>query len=120
MKWCLYKKDDPNTWPKIDCPMVVYFPESDLLTIDVYWDNEDQYFADEYGILDFDFYYAYIGHVPCGYKTHKVLKCVDDIACKIGCNDDGYCMYDYYKCEQQREENEYEIEEKRIWKEFDE
>ena len=124
MKWCLYKKDDPNTWPKIDCPLLVYggapFYRDVLDTVD--WDNTSKSFVwQNERVLSFDeCYYAYIGHIPCGYKTHKVIKCANDISCTIGCNDDGYCMYDYYKCEQQREENEYEIEEKRIWKEFDE
>lgn len=120
MKWHLYKKDDPSTWPQIDCPMLVYFPESGgSLTIDVYWNNEDQYFADEYGILDFDFYYAYIGYVPSGYKELYPTKCTCDKRCKYGFDDDGYCMSDRtFACEYKRDVAEYEIEEKRIWKEF--
>ena len=90
------------------------------MSLDFYWDNEEKYFVDDCGGLEADeCYYAYIGYVPSGYKTHKVTKCMDDSKCKIGCEDDGYCMYDFHKCEQQREVNEYTIEEKRIWKEFE-
>ena len=118
MKWNIYKQDDPNTWPKIDCPMLAYLPESGSVSV-CWWNDEDKCFDDTYGILDFDFYYAYIGYVPCGYKTHSVARCANDVGCMIGCADDGYCMYDY-NCEQRTEMNEYEIEEKRIWKEFGE
>ena len=24
MNWHLFRKDNPNTWPEIDCPMLVY------------------------------------------------------------------------------------------------
>lgn len=120
MKWHLYKADDPNTWPKIDCPMLVYFSDGGNLSLDCYWDNEENYFVDDYGCIEVDeCYYSYIGYVPSGYKTHKVLICTDDSNCKIGCDDDGYCMYDFYKCEQQKEVNEYEIELKPIWSEFE-
>lgn len=120
MKWHVYKKDDPNTWPQIDCPMVVYFAGSGGMSLDFYWDNEENYFVDDCGGLEVDeCYYAYIGYVPSGYKTHKVLRCMDDSNCKIGCEDNGYCMYDGVKCAQQREVNEYSITEKVIWKEFE-
>lgn len=122
MKWHVYKKDDPNTWPQIDCPMLVYggvpFYREVLDTVD--WDNVSKMFVWQKERLSFEeCYYAYIGYVPSGYKTRKVLKCMDDSNCKIGCEDDGYCMYDHCECEQQREVNEYSIEEKRIWKEFE-
>ncbi len=124
MKWSLYKRDDTNTWPQIDCPMVVYkeYGKNTTTIIVCTWDKQfDQFYEDgDSHYYNFDeCYYAYIGHVPSGYKTHRVLKCIDDISCKIGCNDDGYCMYGHCECEQQREVNEYEIEEKRIWKEFE-
>ena len=125
MKWHLYKKDDPNTWPKIDCPMVVYkeYSKDNVTIVVCTWDKKFNKFYEnaEHHYYNFsECYYAYIGYVPSGYKTHKVLKCMDDSNCKIGCCDDGYCMYDFCECEQQREINEYEIETMRIWKEFEE
>ena len=124
IKWTLYRKDDPSTWPKIDCPMLVYKcygENNEVLSICTWCTHFKQFYNKPNGhYYKYDeCYYAYIGHVPCGYITHKVLKCEDDIACKIGCSDDGYCMYEICDCEQQREVNEYEIEEKRIWKEFE-
>lgn len=123
MKWHLYKRDDINTWPQIDCPMVVYkeYGENNIEIMICAWDNLHSQFYEYNDDHYYNFaecYYSYIGYTPSGYKTHKVLKCMDDRNCKIGCEDDGYCLYDYFKCEQQREVNEYEIEKKRIWKEF--
>lgn len=124
MKWHLYKRDDTNTWPQIDCPMVVYKEYSED-TIDIIVCTWDQAFSKFYEDSDSHYYnfdecyYAYIGYVPRDYKTHKVLKCMDDSNCKIGCEDDGYCMYDHCECEQQRKINEYEVSTKRVWKEFD-
>lgn len=124
MKWHLYKKDDPNTWPQIDCPMVIYkeYSKNNTATIICTWSKQFYKFYDDVDHHYYNFgecYYAYIGYVPKGYKTHEVLKCKDDSNCKIGCNDDGYCMYDFYNCEQQVRMNEYSIEEKAIWKEFE-
>ena len=125
MKWHLYKKDDPNTWPRFDSPMVVWTGEK-LLLCD--WYNDERKMFDVLEVMDpicfeqlrhlTEFYYAYIAYVPYGYKTHKVIMCTDDSNCKIGCNDNGYCMYDEFECENQRKVNEYSIEEKLIWQEF--
>ena len=123
MKWHLYKRDDPSTWPTIDCPMVVYKSYSKnntTMTVCIWCKKFDKFYEKTDHYYNFnECYYAYIGYVPCGHKTHKLLKCIDDVACDIGCADDGYCMYNHFKCEQQKEVNEYEIEEKRIWKEFE-
>ena len=123
MNWHLYKKDDPNTWPQIDCPMVVYkeYGPKNITTIVCVWDKQRNAFYEKEDHHYYNFgecYYSRITHVPNGYKTHEVLMCADDSNCKIGCDDDGYCMYDFYNCEQQRRVNEYEIENKAIWKEF--
>ena len=123
MNWHLYKRDDPNTWPKIDCPMVVclYHPNGEMNLWICKWNRNNNWFIRE-EVVNFytkECYYAYIGYIPSGYKTHEVLKCMDDSNCKIGCEDNGYCMYYEFECEQQRKVNEYSIEEKRIWKEFE-
>jgi len=84
------------------------------------WDNKNEWFKiDNCAVVMTVCCYAYIGYAPSEYKTHEVLKCADDSNCKIGCEDDGYCMYDFCNCEQQRRVNEYTIEEKAIWKEFE-
>lgn len=124
MEWHLYKPNDPNTYPKIDCPMVIYFKscrsgEMGLRICKKYISGVGVFMLQDGGTICTECYYAYIGYLPSGYKTHEVLKCVDDSNCKIGCEDDGYCMYYEFECEQQRKVNEYSIEEKRIWKEFE-
>lgn len=121
MTWHVYRKDDPNSWPQIDCPMVIYW-NNKLMSCMYFWDNNKHCFVDDRNVGEWGFeecYYARITYVPKGYKTHEVLKCNDDSNCKIGCEDNGYCMYDEFECEQQRKENEYSIDNKRIWKEFE-
>ena len=125
MKWRLYKKNDPNTWPQIDCPMVVYYPfkqyhDSKPVIFIGNWDNDrKQFFTPKKWWDEEMFYYAYIGYVPSSHKAHDVLKCAGDNNCKMGGDDDGYCMYGFCNCEQQLDMREYSIEEKAIWKEFE-
>ena len=123
MEWHLYKRDDPNTWPQIDCPMVVclYYPNGKMnLWICKFNYAKNMFVREEVcTFVTEECYYAYIGYAPSGYKTHRNTKCTDDSNCRIGCCDDGYCMYDFCECEFQKEVDEYSIEEKRIWKEFD-
>lgn len=120
MDWKLYKKDDPNTWPQIDCPMIVYW-DGKIMSCVYSWDNDKHCFVDDRVIGNWDFeacYYLRITYVPNGYKTHETIKCGDDSSPRCSGEDDGYCMYDHCECQQQRKVNEYEIEMKRIWKEF--
>ena len=120
MNWHLYKKDDPNTWPQIDCPMIVYF-DGKIMSCVYSWDNNKHCFIDDRNIGNWSFeecYYSRIAYVPSGYKTHDTIKCGDDSRLRCSGEDDGYCMYDHFECQQQRKVNEYEIEMKRIWREF--
>ena len=124
MNWHVYKKEDPNTWPQIDCPMVVHggVPFYRNL-LDIFkWDNTAKNFIyyDKRVMSVEDCYYAYISHVPSGYKTCHPIICTCK-NCPEGYDDNGYCMdYDNeYACGYKQEVSEYSIEEKRIWKEFE-
>jgi hypothetical protein len=123
MKWHLYKKDDPNTWPQIDCPMVVYKGD-DALNVGIYrWSKQLTMFYDGKNsqlLCCQECYYAYVGYVPSGYKTlyPVICTCKD---CPEGYDDNGYCM-DYNNdcaCGHKKQKAEYSIEEQRIWKEFE-
>lgn len=125
MKWRLFRQDDPNTWPHIDCPMVIHTGwinenEPKLLQI-ARWDDKNKWFkVDSCAIVMTECCYAYISCVPSGYKTYYPIICTCK-DCSEGYDDNGYCM-DYdddYICGCKREVAEYEIEEKRIWKEFE-
>ena len=121
MKWHLYKKDDPNTWPKIDCPMVVclYHPNRDMNLWICKWNKDNNWFVRE-EVVNFyteECYYAYIGYVPNGYKTLYPTRCMKK-GIRCADEDDGYCMFES-PCEFAKEVPEYEIEKKRIWKEFE-
>ena len=125
MKWHLYRKDDPNTWPQIDCPMVVWTGEHILLCE---WYNDDRKMFDLAEEIDpifyeklrylTEFYYAYIGYVPNGYKTVYPIRCTQDKWCEEGYDDNGYCMAEDPQCKFAKVVPEYVIEEKAIWKEF--
>lgn len=125
MNWHLYKKDDPNTWPEIDCPMLVYDDEIDELYI-CKWNNDLNKFVDKNKKVIHHWkecYYQYIGYVPNGYKVCKTKKCgvYPETICQY--EDDGYCfdLPRHIKCKHIQEVNEYSLNEnKRIWKEFEE
>lgn len=124
MKWNLYNKDNPNTWPQIDCPMIIsLYDPSDKLNLRIWtWDNKKNCFIKENQFKFFtdECYYAYIGYVPSGYKTLYPVICTCE-SCPEGYDDNGYCM-DYDNdcaCGCKKEIAEYSIEEKRIWKEFE-
>ena len=120
--WRVYRKNDPNTWPVVDCPMLVYI-ENYLMLCE--WDNECERFNpynQEACLYCFDLtecYYKYIGYVPDGYKEIKTQKCSCTRRCEY--EDDGYCFdkaegVDRIFCE---EVTEYSLNDnKRIWKEF--
>ena len=124
MNWKLYRKDDPNTWPEIDCPILVY----DEVWCDFYickWNNELNRFVEPgRKILHYwkECYYQYIGYVPNGYKVCKTKKCGvwPDTRCEYA--DDGYC-FDLPRgitCKRMIEVTEYSLNDnKRIWKEFE-
>ena len=123
MNWYVFNREDPETWPELNCPMLVYYDLLDTLYI-CKWDNDINKFFEE---VDCDkrflhhfkeCFYSYIGYIPNGYKVLHPVRCLNDDNCKIGCADDGYCMYDFCKCEQQKVINEYVVDTKRIWKEF--
>ena len=122
MKWHVYKKDDPNTWPHIDCPMVLYggVPFYRNL-LDIFkWDNTAKNFiyCDKRVLSVDECYYAYIGYVPSGYKTLYLIKCMCEYDDRCTYEDDGYCMFKD-SCEFAKVVPEYVIEEKRVWKEFE-
>ena len=122
MKWHVFKNDDPSTWPQINCPMIVvreYSPINIHILICEWDDKLNKFIENKDHYYNFqECFYSYVGYIPSGYKTHHLIRCLNDNNCKIGCADDGYCMYDFCKCEQQSTVNEYEIETKRIWRDF--
>ena len=130
MKWHVFKKDDPSTYPEIDCPMLVCKYWGDDIDLEVHHFNNQLnkfYVRDcgHYKAYD-ECFYAYIGYVPRDYKVHNPIGCgyVDDhwgnYYCPCGFEDHGYCMCDDgFKCEHQVVRNEYEIVVRKIWKEFE-
>ena len=125
MKWHLFRQDDPNTWPQIDCPMVIHtgwLTENEPKPFQlVRWDKQNEWFKmDSCAVVMTECCYAYINYAPSGYKTSYPVICACG-NCPEGYDDDGYCM-DYDNncdCRYKKEIAEYAIEVKRIWKEFE-
>ena len=133
MNWHVYRKDDPSTWPEIDCPMLVCRWFSDILyeLKIMYWDRDKSlfYYTTHMGMSiceEDELYYVYVGYIPNGYQVLHPVKCgcVDEngneYRCPYGMDDDGYCMYDEEICEYKKIVNEYALNDNlRIWKEFE-
>lgn len=128
INWKVFKRDDPRTYPEIDCPMLVLL--NDITVVTCKWDNSSKMFYNDELVFDDGCFYAYLSHIPDTYKTHHTVHCGyvdengDECACPYGFDDNGYCMCDDgFKCEHQVVWNEYEIIyeiiTKRIWKEFE-
>ena len=124
MNWKVYKKDDPNTWPEIDCPILVY----DAVWCEFHickWNHIiNRFIEPKEKILHYwkECYYQYIGYVPNGYKEIKTTKCGQwpNSSCQYA--DDGYCfdLPRHIKCKHLVEVTEYALNDnKRIWKEFE-
>lgn len=119
MKWHVYKRDDPSTYPKIDCPILILL--NDVTVVVCKWDNEQKCFYNDEFCFDDGCFYACIGYLPYMYQTHHPVGCNYDRLrlCPHGFDDDGYCICDdRFKCEHQVVRNEYEIMMRRVWKEF--
>lgn len=124
MNWKVFKKNDPSTYPDIDCPMVVYRPYTSCFTLDVhYFDNERKKFYQKeggdarwYKAYD-ECFYSYVGYLPYIEKEFHPAKCkMDRYLCSH--YDDGYCLGEDTKCKCIEEVTEYSLGSKRIWKDF--
>lgn len=118
MKWRVFKRDDPGTYPDIDCPILVLL--NDVTVVTCRWNDKLKYFYnDEYEFTNGCFY-AYLSYIPYTYKIHHPVGCgyKDGSSCPHGFDDDGYCLCGGRKCEHQFILNEYEVTMKRIWKEI--
>ena len=92
--WHVYRKDDPNSWPEIDCPILVYVKEKneherlELCEWEVFTKQFIQFNSRRYVINPYFFdecYYQYISYVPNGYTAIKTKKC--------GLWHEGFCQY---------------------------
>lgn len=122
MNWHVFKKDDPSTYPDIDCPMLVCWTNSDrYLLYNARWDNEvNKFMNSDFRWILFekgDIFYSYIAYIPYIEKVLHPIKC--DMKYKIGEHeDDGYCLCGN-KCKGKCETTEYSLGLKRIWKDFE-
>lgn len=118
MNWKVYKKNDPNTYPEIDCWVLACKVDGDKhLLARCKWDKGSKCFVGDGAGAWSECYYVYIAYIPNGYKTARVMKC----GRKDGrCDDeyDGYCESDGC-CVFAKEVNEYWLyDNKRVWTEF--
>jgi hypothetical protein len=121
MNWRVFKRDDPDTWPELDCPLLVCWTNGDDYRLyNAKWDSEDKKFIRDLKWIVFqkgDVFYTYIGYIPYIERELHPRKCgKGDRMCAY--EDDGYCIGDSCECEHIKFVTEYSIGHKRIWKEF--
>lgn len=118
MKWHLYKRDDPNTWPQVDCKFIVCDSRQNVFICN--WNNDRKMFFTSMSWCDKDeYYYGYISFMPSGYTTKYPIKCMNKNDCYQGYNDDGYCVVRNTTCKYAKIVPEYTIKEELVWKEFE-
>lgn len=117
MDWNVFKLDNPETWPQVDCPILVC--QSVVDWPETYWWNKDKHtFENDYREKKFGkCFYAYIGYLPHIEKECHPIKCGMNLP-RCAHYDDGYCMSENKKCKSAKVTTEYSLIMKRIWKEF--
>lgn len=118
MKWHVFKLDDPETWPKYDCPIVACKSADDWPEM-FWWNKSNRTFENDYKEVKFgECFYFYITYLPYIEKEchPTVCECCGYL-CPEGYDDDGYCLADdSVKCEHKKVKTEYALGMKRIWK----
>ena len=109
MNWHVFKRDDPNTWPQVNCPMLVCWTNNnDYKLYNVKWDDEKQCYMHDLKKVMFyegDVFYSYIGCIPYIQKECHPIKCgIDRHLCVH--YDNGYCLSEK-KCKGQEVATEY-------------
>ena len=120
MNWKVFKSDDPETWPKINCLFLICWTRGKRYKFyNAVWDNEVKCFTHDLRKIIFevgDIFYVNISYIPYIQKELHPVKCsINDWGCEF--NDDGYCLNDE-KCGHQKAVTEYMLGAKVICKEF--
>lgn len=116
MNWHVFKRDDPDTWPELDCFFLVCCENDELVTCK--WDNIlGCFYNDEIGFAEFwECFYVSVGYLPYIEREVHPMKCMqENTLCEY--DDNGYCLCET-ECQYKREATEYCLSYKRIWKEF--
>lgn len=116
MNYHVFNKDNPSTWPKFNCPILVFKPNNNYPCI-YQWDNNNDFFINHNEVYEPDkCFYKYIGYVPYIEKEFHPMKCTkEDDKCEY--EDDGYCLCKR-KCKYKHKTTEYLLGYKRILKNF--
>lgn len=122
MIWHVFKIDDPETYPDMNCPMIVCQSPDDWPEI-YQWDNIEHVFINDYQTKKLNrCFYSYVGYLPyIERELHPVVcGCSSDFTCPYGSDDNGYCLFDDdFKCGFMKPKTEYSIGYKRIWREWE-
>lgn len=115
MNWHVYDRDNPDTWPELDCYYLIY-GDNDILAV-CSWDPALKCFYDNNGFTEYwECFYVTIGYLPYIERELHPIKCMkESFSCEY--EDDGYCLCET-ECKYGRKSTEYSIGHKRIWKEF--
>lgn len=117
MNYKVFKMDEPETWPELNCPLLVWKPNQEWPYI-FQWDPKAQCFLDDRVTYRPKMcFYKYIGYMPYIEKELHPYKCKEG---RYLCSnyDDGYCFGEDTKCRCIKEVTEYSLGSKPIWKEY--
>lgn len=111
MDWHVYDRDNPDTWPKLDCKFLVCGDNEELVVCK--WDKVLKCFYDDKGFAEYwECFYVVIGYLPFIERELHPEKCIkEDGRCEY--DDNGYCLCEN-KCKHKRVATEYSIGHKRI------
>ena len=118
MNWRVFKIDDPDTWPEIDCPILVS-KSIDNYPMVYQWDSREHCFLNDYDTYyPNKCFYMYIGYLPYIESVFHPIKCNNEEHRCASC-DDGYCLEELGICGYAKEVTEYSIGLKRVWKDIE-
>ena len=120
MNWKVFKRDDPSTYPELDCPLLICWTNGMRHCFyTAKWDNRYKQFVRDLRQCVFyegDIFYKYLAYVPYIENELHPIKCgKEDKRCEY--EDDGYCLYKL-QCKHQKDSTEYSLGSKPIWKEY--
>ena len=116
MNWHVFNRDNPDTWPKLDCKFLVCGDNEELVVCK--WDKALKCFYDDKGFAEYwECFYVTIGYLPYIKRELCSPKCMREYPPYCEYEDDGYCLCGV-ECPYKIEVMEYCLGDKCVWKEF--
>ena len=115
MKWNVFNRNDEETWPTLNCPILVSKSTNSFPQV-YQWDKNNNLFINNNEVYKPHIcFYQYITHLPYIAQESYVMKCkIYDTRCDY--EDDGYCL-NKEQCKYKQKTTEYLLSYKSYFKE---